>query len=72
MFGYLDKTERQAYDPTDLVFSYKDYDGKPTNHGIQMDAQEFFGRFIDKVEEALAKTSQKYLVHDIFKGYNAS
>jgi len=72
IFGFLDNTARQAYDPTDLVWSYKDYDGKPTNSGIQMDAQEFVGRFFDKVEESLKDTSQKYLIEDIFKGYSAS
>jgi hypothetical protein len=33
-----------------------------------MDAQEFFGRFIDKVEESLKETSQKYLIADMFQG----
>jgi ubiquitin C-terminal hydrolase len=37
-----------------------------------MDAQEFFGRFIDKVEESLKDTSQKYLIADMFQGQSAS
>ena len=33
LFGHLELTEKDACDPTDFVYSYKD-DGKPTNVGV--------------------------------------
>lgn len=34
MFGFLELTERQAYDPTEFCFSFKDFDGNPTNTAL--------------------------------------
>lgn len=62
LFGYLENTERQAIDPTDFVFSFKDFDGNPTNVAIQQDSQEFLGIFFDRMENQLEATSQKFLV----------
>lgn len=30
-------TDKNAYDPTDFIYAYKDFDGKPTNVAIQCD-----------------------------------
>ena len=37
LFAFLQTTQRQAYDPTDLTFAYKDFDNLPTNVAIQCD-----------------------------------
>lgn len=34
LFGFLELSERQAYDPTEFCFSFKDMDGKPTNTAL--------------------------------------
>jgi len=37
MFGFLDITDRQSFDPTPFCFSFKDWDNKPVNVAIQQD-----------------------------------
>jgi ubiquitin carboxyl-terminal hydrolase 34 len=66
LFGFLELSERQAYDPVEFCFSFKDMDGNPTNTSLQQDAQEFLSIFFDRVEELLRPTSQKHLLEDIF------
>ena len=46
LFGYLELTERTAYDPTAFVYSFKTF-GEPTNPREQRDAQEFLNEFFD-------------------------
>ena len=41
IFSNLELSERQAYDPTGFCFSFKEFDGNPTNVCEQKDAQEF-------------------------------
>lgn len=69
MFGFLELTERSAYDPSEFIYAYKQ-DGKPTNVAIQCDCQEFLASFFDRMENLLAPTSQKNLVQDFFKFNN--
>ena len=57
LFGYLELSDRQDYNPADFCFSYKDYDGQPINVRIQQDAQEFLNVFFDKLDNILANTS---------------
>lgn len=38
MYGFLELTDRQAYDPAPFCFAYKDFDGNPTPVGVQQDA----------------------------------
>jgi len=33
MFGFLELSDRGSYDPKDFAFSFKDYEGNPTNTG---------------------------------------
>ena len=68
MFSYLTFSKKQFYDPTDFVFSFKDYDGNPTNPLVQCDAQEFLGRFINQIEDDLKPTNYKYVLNNIFGG----
>jgi len=68
MFTYLSLSNREEYNPEGFCFSFKDYEGNPTNTTIQQDAQEFLSRFIDKIEYSLKPTNLKYLVHSVFGG----
>ena len=68
MFYYLKNSKKEHYNPKFFVFSFKDYDGNPTNINVQCDAQEFLSRLIEKIEEGLKNNSQKYLCSNIFGG----
>ena len=68
LFGRLELSERAHVDPFDFCFSFKQWNGQPTNVGEQRDAQEFLNEFFDKLETKLKDTSQKYLLADIFQG----
>ena len=48
--------------------SYKEFDGKPTDHSVQKDSQEFLNGFIDRLNDALKPTTRRHLVHDTFGG----
>jgi len=66
LFGGLELSERAMADPTEFCFSFKQMNGQPTNPGEQRDAQEFLNEFFEKLEPLLKRTSQKYLIADIF------
>ena len=68
MFYYLTYSKKKYYDPKSFVFSFKDYEGNPTNPNIQCDAQEFLTRFIDKVEQGIKNSNQKFLCSNILGG----
>lgn len=51
MYGFLELSEKQAYDPIEFCFAMKDFEGNPTNTAIQQDAQEFLNIFFDRIEE---------------------
>ena len=68
MFYYLNYSQKNEYNPKNFVYSFKDYDGNPTQINIQMDAQEFLARFIEKIEDSIKNTNQKYLFNNIFRG----
>lgn len=68
MFYYLKNSEKEHYNPKSFVYSFKDYDGNPTNINVQCDAQEFLSRLIEKIDEGLKSGSQKYLCNNIFGG----
>lgn len=72
MFSHLELSNREDYNPEGFCFSFKDWDGNPTNTSIQQDAQEFLSRFIDKIESALKPTNFKYLMHSVFGGKSCS
>ena len=68
MFYYLNYSDKGFYNPKDFVFSFKDYDGNPTQINVQCDAQEFLSRFIEKIEDSLKNDKQKFLFNNIFGG----
>jgi ubiquitin C-terminal hydrolase len=68
MFHYLKYSKKEHYNPKSFVYSFKDFEGNPTNISIQCDAQEFLSRFIEKIEESLKNSPQKYLCDNIVGG----
>lgn len=57
LFGHLELSERAMVDPTEFCFSFKQFDGQPTNTGVQRDAQEFLNEFFDNLDKRLKNTS---------------
>ena len=72
MFSYLNLSEKQYFNPKYFCYSFKDFDGKPTNPKIQQDSMEFYNLFCDKIEKILAKTKYKYIINDVFMGKSCS
>src|SRR3569833_4352311 len=59
LFGYLELSDRQAYDPTEFCFAFKDIEGNPTNTALLLVVFVFLCFFFDRVEELLKPTTQK-------------
>jgi ubiquitin C-terminal hydrolase len=72
LFGFLELTERQAYNPIAFCYSFKDFSGAPVNISMQQDAQEFLNMILDKVDTALKETKYKFLIPGVFGGKTVS
>ena len=72
MYTFLSFSEKMDYNPKDFCYSYKDFDGNPTNIAVQQDSQEFLNNFCDKIENNLKMTKYKYIISDIFTGSTCS
>jgi ubiquitin carboxyl-terminal hydrolase 34 len=72
LFAHLELSERMDYNPIGFTFSFKEFDGAPTNTSEQKDAQEFLNIWADRVENALKPTSRKYLLQSVFGGKTCS
>ena len=72
LMAFLELSERSDYNPREFCFSYKDFNGGPTNVREQKDTQEFLNIAFDRVENALRDTPQKYLLQNVFGGKTCS
>ena len=72
MFSFLQLSERIDYNPFSFTFSFKDFDDEPTKLYEQKDAQEFLSFFLDKLENSIKQTPQKYMTQNIFGGKTCS
>ena len=68
LFSYLTLSQRADYSPLSFCFSFKDFEGNPTDITTQKDSNEFLSLFIEKLEEELKPTPMKYLIDSVFKG----
>eukprot|EP00828_Plagiopyla_frontata_P048501 TRINITY_DN9313_c0_g1_i4.p3 TRINITY_DN9313_c0_g1~~TRINITY_DN9313_c0_g1_i4.p3 ORF type:complete len:353 (-),score=60.67 TRINITY_DN9313_c0_g1_i4:149-1207(-) len=68
IFGYLDLSDRQDFNPLELCFSYKDYSQSPVNVMIQQDAYEFINLFFAQLENGLKDTPFKSIIDSIYGG----
>ncbi|CAK4084158.1 unnamed protein product [Aphanomyces euteiches] len=57
VFVSLDHTNRKWHDPTTFCVSHRDVDGQQTDLRVQMDADEFLGVLLDRVETVVKPTS---------------
>jgi len=60
--AHLELSDRSEFNPVGFTFSFKEFDGNPTNIAEQKDAQEFLNVLFDRLENALKPTSRKYLL----------
>ena len=68
MFGFLDLTDRQDYNPSDFCFSFKDFSGQPVKTSVQQDTQEFLNRIFDKLENGLKNLPFKNILEGFYGG----
>ncbi|KAL6068267.1 USP domain-containing protein, variant 2 [Balamuthia mandrillaris] len=68
MFAYLQESIKQYYSPKRFCMVYKDYDGRPIDVSVQMDADEFFNMLCDKLDNHLKGSHQEKLLHNIWCG----
>ena len=45
----LEASQRTYFDMTGFCYSYKEFDGSPTDTTQQKDAQEFLNEFLDRL-----------------------
>ena len=68
IFACLANSEKQYVDPKDFCNAFKDWDGQPTNVLVQMDVDEFFNMFMDKLEGLISSSPHKKVIQDTFGG----
>lgn len=68
MFQALNLSDKQSYNPKAFCHAYKDYDGKPTNVLEQMDVDEFFNMFMDRIEGLIKGSNNENFIKQYFGG----
>ena len=68
MFYNLKYSYKNYYNPKSFVLSFKDSKGKSPDLNEQCDAQEFLLRLLEKINDTLKNTKNKYLCDNIFGG----
>ena len=68
MFGFLELSDRQDYNPHEFCFAFKDFQGNPVNVSIQQDAQEFLNMIFDKLETGLKSTPFRHILNSVYGG----
>ena len=67
LFSYLQESAKKSFDTTEFCNAYG-YNNDQFNPCIQMDVDEFFNMFLEKVETLMKNTERKQLIQDIFSG----
>ncbi|CAJ0883074.1 7111_t:CDS:10, partial [Entrophospora sp. SA101] len=68
VFGYLQESEKKAFEATQFCHAYKDYDGQPLNVALQMDVDEYFNGLFDRLENSVSGTPYSMLLKEHFGG----
>ena len=68
MISVLLKIDRQSYTPNNFFNSLTDITGAKFNPCEQRDADEFFARYLDLLEEGLKGSKEKKIVKTLFEG----
>ena len=72
LFANLLKSEKQYANPRGFARSFKDWDGNPTDVTVQMDVEEFYSIFMDRLEGKLKGTPSEKTVQNHFGGKTAN
>jgi len=72
LFSALNKSVKQHYNPKAFCNAVKDWDNNPINVLEQMDIDEFFNLFLDRLETVLKRTQQKNTIKKHFGGVFAN
>lgn len=67
-FASLQESEQFAYDLGKFCNSFKDFEGAPTNIGIQQDASEFLTNFFQQLENDTVGSSHENILKETFGG----
>lgn len=68
LFALLLKSEKQYAKPMGFAKSFKDWDGNPTDVTVQMDVEEFYQMFMDRLEGKLKGTPSEKSIANHFGG----
>lgn len=72
IFSGLKNSDKQYINTKGFAKVFKDYEGNPINPMEQMDADEFFGNFMDKLEEQLKGSEHSKTIKSHFGGLQAT
>ena len=72
LFSALNQSVKQSYNPKIFCHAFKDWDGKSINVMEQMDVDEFFNLFLDKIETVIKGTPQAKTIAHHFGGVYAN
>ena len=72
MLAHLELSDRSAYNPFEFCFAFKEMDGSPTKVGEQQDTEEFFNKFMERIETVIKPSPERHLLSSIFGGKNCS
>ena len=68
IFSALKNSAKQYITPKSFTSSFKDFEGNPINVMEQMDADEFFSTFMDRIEDHLKGSEHEKVIKNHFGG----
>ena len=68
MISALLKLDKQSFSPKNFFSSLTDISGTPFNPLEQRDADEFFARYIELLEDALKGSKESKIIRTLFEG----
>ncbi len=68
IFSSLKHSDKQYINPKGFCQAFKDWDGNPINVKEQMDVDEFFNSFMDKLENKLKSDRNEHIIKNLFGG----
>lgn len=68
LLSALLKLDRQSFTPKNFFSSLTDIDGTKFNPSEQRDADEFFARYLDLLDEGLKGTKESKIIKTLFEG----
>jgi ubiquitin carboxyl-terminal hydrolase 9/24 len=72
IFSALKESDKQYINPKAFTQSFKDWEGKPINVLEQMDVDEFFNTFMDRLENLLKGHQNEHIIKNHFGGLQAT